>query len=239
MRGTLGTIMTSRYSIEEEVRLYFDEGYSKTRILWGLIANADRVINSVYIFKHFDEYCRQLNSTKQEDKLEVYWNASYDEKLIDYIKIILAFETLNKALLIKQGILIHTIDNKFFNKKISRKQQDGLPITIEEFFQNNYTDLDFIKQSAVLNGLTKNLTTISFSHTLNKNYQAIIKLDKDLVSNLKEINLKRNRLHLYSDFKGTISVKQHIDKWRHLKEITTTIIRDELKKIDEELKNCA
>ncbi|MFX5747412.1 hypothetical protein ABTE19_21025, partial [Acinetobacter baumannii] len=64
--------------------------------MWGLLANADRVINSVYIFKHFDEYCRQLNSNRQEDKLEIYWAASYYEKLIDYIKIVVAFETMNK-----------------------------------------------------------------------------------------------------------------------------------------------
>lgn len=56
--------------------------------MWGLLVNADRIIYSVYLFKHFQDYCWQFNSHRQEDKLEVYWRASYDEKFIHYIKII-------------------------------------------------------------------------------------------------------------------------------------------------------
>ena len=74
--------MKDHFEIDEEIELYYGNKFSKTRLLWELIANADRVINNVYIFKNFDEYCRQLNSDQQEDKLEIYWNASYYEKLI-------------------------------------------------------------------------------------------------------------------------------------------------------------
>lgn len=103
--------MTKPYKIEEDIRLYYSKDYKFTRHLWELIINSYRVIRSVCIFENFDEYCFQLSSNKQEDKKEIYWNVSYYEKLIDYIKIIVAFETLNKALLIKKGYLIHTIDH--------------------------------------------------------------------------------------------------------------------------------
>lgn len=73
------------YKIDDDTRLYYGSGYAQKRLLWGLISNAHRVIHSVYIFKHFDEFCRQLSSDKQEDKQEIYWNGTYDEKLIDYI----------------------------------------------------------------------------------------------------------------------------------------------------------
>jgi len=77
---------TPRFEIDEEIELYYNykSGYRWTYVMWGLLANADRIINSVYIFKNFHDYCWQLNSDKQEDKLEVYWITSYNEKLIDY-----------------------------------------------------------------------------------------------------------------------------------------------------------
>jgi hypothetical protein len=231
---------TPRFDIDNEIELYYNykTSYRWTNTMWGLLANADRVINSVYIFKHFDEYCRQLNSNRQEDKLEIYWAASYYEKLIDYIKIVVAFETMNKALLLKNGFLIHKIDHRY-DKKLYKKQADGIPITLDEFYNHNYTSIDWIRKEAKLNGLTQNYSTINFSHTLNDNYQEILKLDKNLVHHLKDINKKRNRLHFYSDFTGAFRVDSHIAKWKFIKESSLTKIRTEYLIIDEELKNCA
>ena len=231
---------TPRFDIEEEIELYynFKTSYKWTYLMWGLLANADRVINSVYLFKHFDDYCWQLNSDRQEDKLEVYWTASYHEKLIDYIKIIVAFETMNKALLLKNGFLIHKIDHRY-DKKLHTKQATGIPITLDEFYNNKYTSIDWVRKEAKLNGLTQNYSTINFSHTLNDHYQEILQLDKDLVHHLKAINQKRNRLHLYSDFTGAFEVSRHIAKWKYIKESSLSKIRTEYLLIDEELKNCA
>lgn len=227
--------MNTRYKLEDEIKLYYNTGYSQKRLLWELISNAYRVINSVYIFKNFDEYCRQLSSDKQEDKLDVYWNGTYYERLIDYIKIVVAFETINKALLVKRNILIHKIENNH-NKPLQKKQQKGEPIPVEQFYIENFTNLDYVRQKAELNGLTKNLSTINFSHTLNDNYQAILNHDKTLIGHLKEINAKRNRLHLYSDFKGAYSVRHHIEKWKFIKETSISTIENEMKSIDDELK---
>jgi len=68
-----------------DIAAYF-ETEQKKRVLEELFYNAYRTIKSVYIFKNFDEYLIQLRSGKNEDKKEVYWNASYYEKLIDYVK---------------------------------------------------------------------------------------------------------------------------------------------------------
>ncbi|UGU17955.1 hypothetical protein LS482_08745 [Sinomicrobium kalidii] len=216
-------------------KLYSNQDYPKTRSLWSLITNAYRMINSVYIFTNFDEYCRQLRSDKQEDKQKVYWKASYYEKLIDYIKIITAFETLNKAVLIKRGILIHKID-RTFNKELFKQQSAGKPVKISDFYQDGYPDIPIRGNRTECNGLAKSMATINFSHTLNEEYQSILNLDKKLVYYLKEINLKRNRLHLYTDFHGAFHVEHHIEKWRFIKDTSISVIKKEKDKIDEELK---
>jgi len=230
--------MRTKFRFDEEIELYFNHGtgYRWNHAMWGLLANADRVINDVYLFKHFEDYCRQLESGSQKDKQEVYWAASYHQKLIDYIKIIVAFETMNKALLIKSGFLVHKIDH-LENKSLHRRQAKGIPITLDEFYRENFTSLDWIRCRAKLNGLTPNRSTINFTHTLNKQYQEILQLDEDLVLHLKEINMKRNRLHFYSDFTGAFEVNRHITKWKFIKEQSQTTIRKEFLKIDEVLKN--
>ena len=70
--------MTSSFEFDEEIELYYNynSSYRWKYLMWGLLANADRVINNVYLFKHFDEYCKQLNLDHQKDKREVYWAAS-------------------------------------------------------------------------------------------------------------------------------------------------------------------
>src|SRR5690606_4077176 len=113
---------------------------------------------------------RQLKSDKQKDKREIYWNAAYYEKLIDYIKISVAFETFNKATLMKKGILVHKINSKF-NKELAKKQNAGFPINLADFLKDNYSNLDFRKQKAELNGFVEYFPTINYSHTLNEHYQ--------------------------------------------------------------------
>ncbi|RAV28043.1 hypothetical protein [Sinomicrobium soli] len=219
-------------------KLYSNQDYPKTRSLWNLITNAYRIIKSVYIFTHFDEYCRQLRSDKQEDKQEIYWNASYYEKLIDYIKIITAFETLNKAVLVKKGILIHKIEHSKLNKELYKQQSAGKPVKISDFYLDGYPEITVRRNITEFNGLAKSMATINFSHTLNEEYQSVLNLDKKLVYYLKEINLKRNRLHLYTDFHGAFSVEHHIEKWRFIKETSISVIKKEKDKINEELKDC-
>jgi len=226
------------FRIKEETLCYLKEDYESDRLIWNLYINAFRTIKSVYLFQNFPEYCKQLKSNKQEDKLEIYWNASYNEKLIDYIKISVAFETFNKAFLIKKGILVHKIDPKF-NKQLEKKQKAGFPVKLDEFLKNNYSNLDFINQKAELNGFIEYFPTINYSHTLNKNYQEIIGLDNQLLFELQKINQKRNKLHFFTDFKGAFSIPDHIRKWKYIMTNSIEIIETELIKANEKLKNYA
>lgn len=224
------------FKLKEETLCYQNKDYESDLLIWNLYGNSYRTIKSVYLFKNFSEYCRQLSSDKQKDKLEIYWNASYYEKLIDYIKISLAFETYNKATLMKNGILVHTINNKF-NRELAKRQREGIPIKLTDFLQNNYSTLDFLTQKAELNGLSEHFPTISYSHTLNDCYQEIIGLDGQLIFELKKINQKRNKLHFYTDFKGAFSVSDHIRKWSYIMEKSLEIIELELTKSNDKLKS--
>ncbi|CAN5475142.1 hypothetical protein BH11BAC2_BH11BAC2_10440 [soil metagenome] len=211
--------------MHKEDQLYLNMGSGRTRLVLELLHNANRTINDVSIFRYFEEYCTQLKSSKQDEK-EVYWKVAYYEKLIDYIKIILAFETYSKALLIKKGFMIHTIDRKF-SKDLSQKQKDGLPVRIEEFYEEKLKVNKTIPNRNSVSGLLESGETIAFSKILKDPYQEILQFDNMLVHHLKNINAKRNRLHLYSDFTEAFKIQQHISEWAFIKVISTSLIKNE------------
>jgi len=211
----------------EDTAAYLDNERKK-RILEELHFNAFRTIKSVYLFKHFDEYVEQLHSDKNEGKKEVYWNASYYEKLIDYVKISIAFETYNKAVLLDKGILVHKIKSNKLTKSYSEIQKSGLPIIANDIVQTFGTSKDY-KGKIFLNGLTEYFQTIKYSDTLKGEYQKIIGLDKDLIHHLIRINENRNRLHFFTDFKGAFEVNRHIKKWQFIMEKSVETIELPLK----------
>lgn len=214
--------------ITEDCRAYYSLDYGE-RILDELIFNAYRTIKSVYLFKNLDDYVSQLKSDKNEDKNEQYWNAVYYEKLMDYVKISIAFENFNKALLIEKGYLVHKIQKKVETKDFYKRQNEGKPIKIDEFKTVCSFKQDKIKGKYYLEGIQNGFPTISYSDTLNPNYQEIIQLDNDLLIWLKEINQKRNKLHFFTDFKGGIEVKSHIMKWRFIMSKSIEIIESKYK----------
>ncbi len=131
----------------------------KQRVLEELYYNSFRTIKSVYIFKNFEEYTIQLKADKNEDKKDVYWNASYYEKLIDYVKISIAFENYNKAVLIENGYLVHKIKKDENTKELFKKQQSGIPIKIEDFLSVAKESIN-TNSKIFLTGLTSNFETI-------------------------------------------------------------------------------
>jgi len=199
----------------EDTSVYLDLN-KKKRILQELEHNAFRTIKSVYLFKNFGDYIKQLQSDEQEDKKEVYWNASYYEKLIDHVKISIAFETYNKAVLLRQGILVHKIKKQTDTKPFFNVQRQGKPVSALNFVSSLGTSTNK-RNEIYLNGLTPHFETIKYSDTLNDEYQAIIGLNTDLLNNLKEINQNRNRLHFFTEFKGAFEVNSHISKWAFIK----------------------
>ncbi len=196
----------------------------KNRLLFELFANSYRTIKSVYLFQHFDEYAFQLSAAEKND---VYWNASYYEKLIDYIKICVAFESYNKAVLIKQGFVIHQLKKNLQNANLFNKQRDGIPVEIDEFLKASNIVDDATKDQLIFDSFQSHLPTINFSTTLNAHHQKIIQLDAGFIQTLKEINEKRNRLHLFTEFRGAFSVNDYINKWSFIKSYSTLIIETE------------
>lgn len=200
----------------EDTAAYLDETKRKI-ILSELFFNAFRTIKNVYIFKNFDEYEAQLRASTNEEKKEVYWNASYYEKLIDYIKIGVAFETYNKAVLLNAGILVHKIKNSSLTKAFFKVQSNGIPVRYDEFLDHVGTLKDNNRKEGIyLNGLTEYFQTIKYSETLNESYQEIIGLNEDLLFQLKKMNEKRNRLHFFTDYKGAFEVSRHIANWKFI-----------------------
>lgn len=217
------------FALKKDTIFYQNNSYEGKHLIWNLLSNAHRTLQSVYLFQHFEEYSKQLNSDNPDDKSTIYWNASYHEKLIDYIKISVAFESYNKAVLINHGILVHKIDRKF-NRALNKLQNEGQPVKIEDFLKSNYSNINLRMKTAELNGFDNGHTTINYAHTLNDKYQDIIQLDKQLAYELKKINQKRNKLHFYTDFTGAFSVPDHLKKWQYIKTTSTQIIGQELKK---------
>jgi hypothetical protein len=216
------------FSLLEDTIVYQNQSFESKHLVWNLMINARKMIKSVYRFKHFDEYSRELQSGS-ENKSEVYWKASSDEKLIDFIKISAAFEAYNKAVLINEGVIVHKIDSKV-NSTLRKKQNKGEVVRREEFIKNNFTRLDWKQKRATLCGFSKSLSTISYSETLSDSYQSIIRLDKQLIHELRVINKKRNRLHFNLDEKGAFEVSDHLAKWQLIKDKSLNVINEDLRK---------
>lgn len=204
----------------EETAAYLDNE-KKERILEELYHNAYRTIKSVYMFEHFYEYVTHLYSN--EEKKEVYWKASYYDKLIDLVKISIAFETYNKAVLLSKGILVHKIKRDRMTKDYANLQMKGVPIIASEIVSIFGTNKNH-KGKIFLNGLNDYFQTITYSETLNERYQKIIGLDNTLVNHLRKINEDRNRLHFFTDFKGGFKVSAHIAKWQYIMRTSIDII---------------
>ncbi len=203
----------------DETAVYLDKENRK-RIVRELKINAHRTIVGVYVFKNFDQYVIELET---DLKTDIFWNALYYERLIDYIKISVAFETYNKAILVENGILVHRIKKNSVTKPFYEIQVAGQPVGFEEFIGSCGTSLNK-KKECFPNGLTPNFQTLKYSETLGEAYQNIIKLDKDLLRHLKEINEHRNRLHFFQDFKGAFKVSSHVKKWKKIKDLSISIL---------------
>lgn len=199
----------------EDTAAYLDN-IRKQRILSELYFNAYRTINSVYIFKYFDEYVSQLQSDKNEYKKEIYWNVSYHEKLIDYVKISIAFETYNKAVLLDNGFIVHQIKKNPLNANLFTDQHKGIPIRTVDFLKVSEETSKKFDHKIYLTGFRENFATLKYSITLTEKYQEIIQLDNGLCYYLKEINEKRNQLHFFTDYKEPFEHKSYISKWKYI-----------------------
>ena len=98
----------TKFKRKDDTIYYNEKTWQSERVLWSVLVNAYDTLADVYIFENFDKYCEQLKSDKQEDKKQEYWKVGR-KKLIDSVSISIAFENINKAILQRNGFLIHKI----------------------------------------------------------------------------------------------------------------------------------
>lgn len=220
--------MISKKEYREETHVYASDK-ERIQVAWELLSYAHMLYSRVYVFQNLDAFAESFHDSPPE----VYWNAMSHEKLIDQIKICIAFENYNKAKLLMAGYLVHVIDGKK-NKKLSSMQKTS-PILISQFLSSNNFIQDNPYGELFLDGLA-NFNTISFSLTLSDQYQSVIGLESRFLNYLKATNPKRNRLHYYKNYAGAFRVETYLDSLRYARQHGTDLLIAELKKSESALK---
>jgi hypothetical protein len=169
------------------------------------------------MFKNFPEYLRQKISDNQKDKGEVYWTTEYYEKPIDQVRIIAAVENAMKATLLEQGFMVHYLTKSIEVEDLFRTQQEKRPVRIDEFLERRSFIQEGMKHP-ILDGLDKDLKTLSISVLLKPGFSHIFNLDEQFVHYLNRIRIDRNRLHFLVDKPDGHEVSQYIKEW--------TLVRD-------------
>lgn len=203
--------------------LVYSNQTKRRQVIWELLSYSHMIYDRVYVFKHFEAFSKSFRDNPPEE----YWNGLHYENLIDSIKICIAFENYNKAILLKNGFMVHQIKASKQNKTLAEKQLNE-PILIEEFMVNNSFIKDEKSGRWYLDGLA-NFITISLKKTLEESYQEIIKLDDAFVHFLKGMNQRRNRLHFYKNAYGAFNVNVLLNRLSFAKEYGTSLIEKELK----------
>jgi hypothetical protein len=122
-------------------------------------------------------------------------------KLVDSIRIISCFENYMKAHLLINDFVIHSIIVDKNHKDVNRyralkKQQDIRPVKFSELLALSlWIKSDIHLMESTLPGISK--YTLSFSKLLSDRYQEEIKLPKEVLRILVDINENRNDVHLY------------------------------------------
>lgn len=129
----------------------------------------------------------------------------------DWIRIIICFENYMKAILLKNGFLIHKIDKNQISLKTLANNQNKRPIPLSKFNQIYNFSMDINSKQWVLEGVKPQ--TIDFSVLLRKKYQDEIQLPDKILELISGINDKRNNLHFYHEASNSYS-KEFMDGLR-------------------------
>lgn len=216
----------------DETEVYLNQE-NRSTIIWELLVYAHMMYKKVYVFQHFEKFAASFRERDAKgNPPKEYWDGLHYEKLIDHIKICVAFENYNKAVLLSKGFVVHKIDSKK-NQALAKKQRLE-PVPIEEFLRSNKFVQDNPYGEWYLEGLS-NFNTITFSLTLSEGYQRVINLDNQFVHYLKGINDKRNRLHFYKNYAGAFRVESMLAAVEHAKNYGTNLIENEIDEVKEHI----
>lgn len=207
--------MVNYHELSESSRAYYSSEF-REKVIEELMLYADMVFRRIYIINHFDEYSRQLKGDRKTE----YWDVAHFENLMDSIKISLIFENYGKAVLLKNGFVVHKIRKRSEMsdklRALCTQQNKGEPIKISEFLETSKLIKDSRSGVSSFEGFGEISKTISYSDILGDKYQSLIKFDLDFLNRLKEINSRRNQLHFYINRAEGYRVDSHIKIWKEV-----------------------
>ena len=123
----------------------------------------------------------------------------------DWVRITICFENYMKAILLKNGFLIHKIDKNGIGLKTLANSQNRRPVRLSKFREVRNFSMDINTKQWIVEGLKPQ--TLDFSLLLRKKFQDEIQLPEKILKQVSEINSKRNNLHFYHE--ATNSYSQH------------------------------
>lgn len=164
-----------------------------------------RRIKKIVQFSNFIKSGDYLNNSKRQNFIKDHPDVAMNS-LLDYIIIGISFENYFKAKLLQNGFLIHEII-KDKNKSLFEKQKKQ-PVN---------SNLVTFESKNICSELKEN--TLKYGFLLeNKEYAKYYNLDFNTLEFLREINRKRNSLHLYMSENFEFSNKE-INNLENLKKI--------------------
>ncbi len=163
-----------------------------------LITCGKDIFYQAHIIKEFNEFkslvprLRYVEPYKIEPA-DLYKIAAFImDDLIDCVRIITFFENYFKAILLKKGFIVHEFKEQELLKKLK-----VAPLRIDDYLNN-----------AIIEDILKT-QTIGFSVLIEKkDYVSALDIDEEIIAILKEINSKRNELHLYKEQNSVFSYKR-------------------------------
>jgi hypothetical protein len=178
----------------------------------SLLTFGHRLLNTATIVKKLDEISTFYEESKNH--LVEFPNKFPDvlfDSLIDTIRISICFENYFKAKLLLNEFVIHNID-KNKNAELFKKQK-AEPIAVNEISVDKTLFGVSILKSVL------NETTINYSIILdNPSYYRHLSVEPATLNLLTDLNKKRNRLHLLTSEKLSLS-KNILSQYKELKRI--------------------
>lgn len=160
------------------------------------------------IIKRIDELEAKLVSLEKglhPKKVEI--NDFIFSYLIDTIKIVLFFENYFKAELIINNFCVHKISNNNPLYMDLRKDQFKRPINIDEINQIAPFNIDKINKEITHQSIERN--TLGFSNLIaSEEYLKFYKIDRELITFLKNLNESRNEIHFLTGLNFDLSAKK-------------------------------
>lgn len=214
---------------KEPIHIYaYESEYSRKFYALGVWCFAYEMFartNIVVNFEGFKAY--NLLPSEEKIKMRAFILPIMLEHSIDLVRIIMFYENYFKGCLLQKGYLVHDL-NPDNCPPVNNKNE---PIVADNFFSaiffNDYSKDDKSKQ------WTK-ATTLQISRLLNRKFQRLIDIPKEITKILSRLNKERNRLHFFNSVELTLG-QPTIDDFFKIISYAEKEIKPKIMALNEEL----